>query len=80
VIGVDWAYVNGRWHAISGDRLRCGGRLMAHPLVVTSTEEDPIPPDPCARCLLVIASDVVVDEPMDEAKARGYLPASPDPG
>lgn len=51
---------------------RCGLISMeVEPLI----EVDPADPRLCHTCLLDLAMTFVVDEPMDDAIGRGYLPA-----
>lgn len=81
-----WYPYGERWHAIKetaseGARTEslCGQVLDgAPPHVVESTETDLYPPNPCATCQMEVAMADVEDEPLAEAKARGYLPWTPE--
>ena len=68
---------HGRWHVLAGGAAtECGVSFVAVPRVVEA-EDEALPPDPCRACLLTRAMRDVEDEPLAEARARGYEEAEP---
>ena len=85
MIGTRWFKIGtpGRWHALDEEATpwttRCGARTVSEPHMVASTAESLYPPNPCASCQLEVAMDDVEDEPIADAKARGYYAWEPEP-
>lgn len=76
MIGARWFPHGSAWHVLTEHdptASECGISLLAPPQrTVASTEEDPVPPNPCRRCFVELGLRDVEDEPLDEALARGY--------
>ena len=75
----DWIWLNGRWHIATGPRTGACGIEVVTPPDRTAAPDDEYPPvSPCQSCILNDALDNVVEEPIDAAKARGYVPFDPE--
>lgn len=74
---MEWFSHEGHWHAATGDRTaRCGLELVEPPHMVVAPEDE-MPPAPCRSCLMAMFRDECVDEPLEAAKARGFVPVDP---
>lgn len=80
MIGDHWFEFRGRWHILSGDRESvCGIGLLDPPRTVQPTSEDPRPPNACAKCLVILFEETMVEEePLEDAFDRGFAPAPTD--
>ena len=81
MIGVEWFRHGDTWHTLRAGRDRvaeCGLTLLHPPKATASTEDQPVPPVPCPKCLIEVGMREVEDEPLDEALARGFLPPGAD--
>lgn len=77
MIGVEWFELRGWWHALRGDsavKAECGITMSQPPSVTASTEEDPWPPVPCMGCATRAAERFMIEEPLEDALARGFAP------
>lgn len=82
MIGVGWFERNGQWHTPKLDEpshTECGIQFVTAPTVQLSTEESPVPPNPCSTCLVAVGMRYVEDEPLDVAMARGYERITDEP-
>lgn len=63
--------------AIVGDErsARCGLTVRGNVLAREVDEDELYPPEACAKCQRLIAFDDAVEETLEDAVARGYLPA-----
>lgn len=70
-----WFRFNGAMHVRKSDTHGlCGVQPLKMPASVGIPEGD-VPDGYCRTCLLEVGKSWVEDEPMAEAKARGYYPA-----
>jgi len=75
----DWFHLNGRWHiATSPTTGACGIVAVEPPRTVTAEDDDYPDVTRCEPCILNDALASVVEEPIDAAKARGYVPFDPE--
>lgn len=80
-----WFPYGPRWHAVkvSASEVtegRCGIVLVGPPPPLTERPVDAaFPPDACHACKIEVAMDDAIDEPIEDARARGYEPWRPDP-
>lgn len=71
-----WASVEELWHAYDADgKFVCGLKLVDFDegRLIQATEDDVYPPTPCPSCLYETAMRDCIPEPLDVAKARGYI-------
>lgn len=73
-----WFYFRGENHALDverpGIRTQCGLVPTANfDPEVQHLSEGAWPPDVCQRCLVKVGSEQTDDEPLEAAKARGYV-------
>lgn len=78
-----WFRYQGRWHASAGPvddgwSSVCAIVLVDNPQITQATEDEPVPPGHCTRCLVSLAMEDCEDEPLDDALARGFLPYDGD--
>lgn len=75
----DWFRVNGTWHAVAeGKKAHCGFEPVEEPAVKVTADDSDCPPTPCRKCLFHWLRDEVIEEPLEVARARGYMPVELD--
>lgn len=76
---VSWFPQAGAWHVLVPPKSSaCRIELLEPPAkVVTPPDPADVPPKACRLCLRDVAMSFVEDEPLDEAKARGYEMVEP---
>lgn len=73
--GVWWFRFGEKWHALKLDSDRqaeCGLAMQSAVKATESTDEDPYPPVPCMRCAVIVQDRFMVEEPLEDALARGF--------
>ena len=83
MIGTEWFGYRGKWHIATLDdpaKAECGLTMTKPPSTITSTAEDPWPPAPCMSCAVRAQERFMVEEPLEDALARGFERVAPSEG
>lgn len=78
--GTEWFSYGGKWHAVTltdPAKAECGLTMRKPPSTVASTADDPWPPAPCMTCAVRVQERFMVEEPLEDAMARGFERVGP---